>query len=292
MESTVRYASGSAFRTALETRLRSESLASGIPLMRLRKTIAFDRLLARIVAAQPDSWVLKGGLALQLRMEHRSRTTKDIDLLLRETGVNAHHLLVAAVRVGLDDWFEFEIAPPDRIPVHDGVRLPVRSLLDGREFEVFRVDVGIGDPVTSPPERLVVTRLLEFADITPTAVPCYLLVQHVAEKLHAYTRPHSEGENSRVKDLVDMVGLAERYAFDARELSGAIRATFKSCNTHTLPETLVDPPRSWTPEYRRMARDLDAEAVDVAAAMGLLRGFLEPVLQNSVLGCWDPTSRQ
>jgi len=63
------YKNGSAFRNALETRLR--------------KLIAFDRFLARLLALQPDSWLLKGGLALQLRLGLHARTTKDIDVLLR-----------------------------------------------------------------------------------------------------------------------------------------------------------------------------------------------------------------
>jgi len=280
----MRYASGSAFRTALEARLRAESIATGLPLVRLRKTIAFDRLLARLVSSQPESWLLKGGLALQLRMGSRSRTTKDVDLLLRETGADARALLMLVARVDLGDWFEFEVATPVRGPVHDGVMLPVRSLIDGREFEAFRVDVGIGDPVTATPERLVVTRLLEFADIEPTPVPCYPLVQHVAEKLHAYTRPRGERGGSRVKDLVDLVSLAERDVFDAAELAVAMRAAFDVWATHPVPEALPEPPASWIPEYRRIATELDASAKEVHAAMVLLRSFLEPVMQERASG--------
>ena len=39
-----------------------------MPLVRLRKLVAFDRFLARLALAQPDAWILKGGLALQLRL--------------------------------------------------------------------------------------------------------------------------------------------------------------------------------------------------------------------------------
>lgn len=38
-----------------------------------RKMVAFDRLLARLVASQPDLWALKGGLALQLQLGERAR---------------------------------------------------------------------------------------------------------------------------------------------------------------------------------------------------------------------------
>jgi Nucleotidyl transferase AbiEii toxin, Type IV TA system len=78
----MRYESGAAFRRALEDSLRTLSLSSTLPLVRLRKMVAFDRLLARLIAAEPDRWVLKGGLALQFRLGSRARKTKDIDLFL------------------------------------------------------------------------------------------------------------------------------------------------------------------------------------------------------------------
>lgn len=83
----MRYATGSAFRMALEDRLRDESAANGWPLVRLRKTVAFDRLLARMARNGPDAWVLKGGFALQLLIEGSARTTKDVDVLLRQWGI-------------------------------------------------------------------------------------------------------------------------------------------------------------------------------------------------------------
>lgn len=44
----MKYESGAAFRRALEDRLRTMNLETGIPLVRLRKMVAFDRFLARI----------------------------------------------------------------------------------------------------------------------------------------------------------------------------------------------------------------------------------------------------
>jgi len=46
--------------------------------------VVFDRLLAHLMQAQPDAWVLKGDLALQLRLGSQARTTKDMDVLLAD----------------------------------------------------------------------------------------------------------------------------------------------------------------------------------------------------------------
>jgi hypothetical protein len=74
----MKYTNPSAFRRALEDRLRQHSLKGGVPLVRLRKMVAFDRLLARQTQGTPGMWVLKGGFALQLRLKEVARTTKDI----------------------------------------------------------------------------------------------------------------------------------------------------------------------------------------------------------------------
>lgn len=60
------------FRRALEDRLRSEAQDSGVPLNRLRKEAAFNRLLARLRAVAPEGWALKGGLALIARVGARA----------------------------------------------------------------------------------------------------------------------------------------------------------------------------------------------------------------------------
>ena len=57
----MRCADSGAFRRALEDRLRTQSLRAGTPLVRLRKMVAFERLLARLIVDQPQAWLLKGG---------------------------------------------------------------------------------------------------------------------------------------------------------------------------------------------------------------------------------------
>ena len=74
------YATAAAFRTALERRLLDRSSETGVALVRLRKAVVFDRLLARLVAVAGDRWILKGALALDYRLGPGTRTTKDVDL--------------------------------------------------------------------------------------------------------------------------------------------------------------------------------------------------------------------
>ncbi len=251
------YQSGAAFRRALEDRLLAESQQAHVPLVRLRKMVAFDRFLARLGQAHPDQWLLKGGLALQLRLGMRARTTLDVDVLLLAPATQLHQMLVQAARLNLQDWFEFTVrSTPAQLPGtgETGKRFALTALLDGRTFEAFHLDVGIGDPVVEPADELVTPPLLAFAGIAPATIPCYPVTQHLAEKLHAYVRPRAAAANT-LKDLVDILLIAEQVQVDASALRSAIAATFAAQGENELPRSLPDPPSTWTTTFRRMAGD-------------------------------------
>ncbi|MDQ2789435.1 MAG: nucleotidyl transferase AbiEii/AbiGii toxin family protein [Actinomycetota bacterium] len=72
------YQSAQALRTALENRLLAQSNETGASLDRLRRRVMFERIIARIQAAEPGQWVLKGGMALEVRLRDDARLTKDV----------------------------------------------------------------------------------------------------------------------------------------------------------------------------------------------------------------------
>jgi ABC-type uncharacterized transport system substrate-binding protein len=51
---TVLYTSAAAFRQALEAHLRHYAQQHGLSLIRLRKAVTFERLLARLLVVAPD----------------------------------------------------------------------------------------------------------------------------------------------------------------------------------------------------------------------------------------------
>ncbi len=285
----MRYKSGRDFRQALETRLRNESIRTGAPLVRLRKMVAFDRLLARLASVQSERWVLKGGLALQLRLGLEARTTKDIDLLYLAAERDALALLMEAASLELSDWFRFEIASSGPLEA-GGQRFRVRSLLDDRLFEQFHLDVGFGDPLFEPPELVMLPDVLGFADIPPVRFRCYPVSQHLAEKVHAYTRPRKSGPSSRVKDLVDILLLASADVPDNLTLHRALQMTFDARQTHPLPDHLPPPPANWAGPYRRLARETGLPYSSLQEGWDAARIFLQPVLTPTTRCVWLPES--
>mgnify|MGYP001382828436 FL=1 len=290
----MRYANGSAFRRALEDRLRAISLDDGIPLVRLRKMVAFNRYLTRLAAAFPGQWLLKGGFALQLRLGQRSRTTKDIDLLMLDVQ-DIQSVLLSAGQLDLGDWFEFEVEPVtvEDIRAFGGQRFQIQSRLDGRVFELFHLDVGMEDPVIDPPVFLAMPNLLDFADIQPVSVPCYPLTQQIAEKIHAYTRPHPSGQSSRAKDFVDLLLMISLEQIDGGQLTRALSATFDSAQTHPLPDHLPSPPQEWQGYFQRAAKELGLTDISFTAGIEILSQFANPVLKQQVnVKIWHPNQKK
>lgn len=285
------YQTGSAFRRALEDRLLAQSNRNTSSLVRLRKLVAFDRFLARLTHSQPNTWYLKGGLALQLRIGDRARTTKDIDVLLTLPVTQVQRALTNAAMLDLGDWFTFAVRANSAAlpgPGEGGVRFFVTARLDGRIFESFHVDVGSDDPIVEPAESLTMPPLLTFAGIQPVMILCYPLTQHLAEKVHAYVRPRATGESTRVKDLVDIVLIAELMSINGLNLLAALRATFAAQGGSDLPLSLPEPPVAWSAPFRRMAGDIGLNCATLSAATLVARRFLEPVLNGSTRGIWSP----
>lgn len=292
----MKYSSGTAFRHASEDRLRARSLKSGVPLVRLRKMVAFDRFLARLFLRQTNKWIVKGGFALQLRLGDRARTTKDIDMLALPPKQEIYPALRQAGILDLGDWFLFDVAnsgigdsvehtPRD----FGGARYQLQALLDGRTFERFHIDIGVGDPLIDPVEHIKTPAMLAFVGLESTLVPCYPITQQIAEKLHAYTRPYLSGQSTRVKDFVDILLLAELGAFDGESMFRAIEATFSVRQTHAIPTKLPPSPKEWSRPFRRMADEVGLDYTSLGEANEAAGHFLNPLLSGEMVGTWDPS---
>ena len=288
-----KYATATAFRRALEDRLKDIAGKESVDLQRLRRQVAFDRLLARLFqAAQPRAlpWVLKGGYAMELRIK-AARTTKDIDLTMRSVlspgkkkddkkNLAVLEKLQEAAAFSSDDFFVYTISEPisdlDAAP-YGGARFPVEARLDGRVFVGFHLDVGIGDAVMEPLEVIEGRDWLAFAGIASPSLYMIPREQQFAEKLHAYTLPRKGAANTRVRDLVDMVLLIQSGTLTNDKVTEAIRVTFERRKTHSLPDTLPVPPADWQNPYRALARECDLSGQS-EEAFAVVRIFVKRIL--------------
>jgi pantothenate kinase-related protein Tda10 len=89
-----KFATSLDFRKSLEMRLLKKAQTSDQDLQRLRKQAAFERFLARLFYNHGSPWILKGGHAMELRLQV-ARATQDIDLSVKSHSLPTdHHLLL------------------------------------------------------------------------------------------------------------------------------------------------------------------------------------------------------
>jgi hypothetical protein len=291
----MRYATAAAFRHALDDRLKAESAKTGLGIARLRKRVAFELFLRRLVAVAPDRWVLKGALALDFRFHATTRSTRDMDLGRADDEDAAVEDFAAAQELALDDFFTFAVVRTDTFDEADdfsAIRFHVTAELAGRVFDQFVIDVGFADSIAWTPDAVETSDLLSFADIERIRVPALPLPQHIAEKLHAYTRKYgaSGRKSTRPKDLVDILLIARSEPLDAGSLRKALEITFGQREQQSLPSGLPPPPASWREPYRRLATEVDVEP-ELDGAFVSAAEFLDPILAGRADGEWDPQRR-
>jgi hypothetical protein len=278
----MRYRTPEALRRALEDRMIAASRRGEGELPRMRRQVAFDRLLSRLCNAPLSPWLLKGGYAMELRIAS-ARTTRDIDLAMRlplHTGDRWDSLLVrkhlqTQADTDLEDGFSYLIEEArmelDAAP-YGGARFPIEASMGGRSFSSFHLDVSAGDVLCEPYEILEGRDWLGFAGIQPPKIPAVSREEQFAEKLHAFTLPREGRPNSRVRDLVDLLLLIESNTLERDRLTACIAATFERRKTHPVPRQLEAPPATWSGTYAELAARC-AITQDVTLAFTRLSAF-------------------
>jgi hypothetical protein len=107
--------------------------------------------------------------------------------------------------------------------------------------------VGLGDPTLGEPAWVEGDPLLDFAGIPAVCIPVVPAAQQVAQKIHAYTFPWQDRDNTRVKDLVDLVLLVHSGLLEVTEVKQGLETTFRVRATHPLTAKL---PNTTTALYK------------------------------------------
>jgi predicted nucleotidyltransferase component of viral defense system len=267
---------------------------AGFVARRIHLVVAIDRLLARLLEAAPEQWVVKGGYANQLRRPDEARFTEDLDLKIDAAIEMAPELLASGFAVDLSDDFSYEVASsPTSLegPPGGGLRFVVVARLAGTELVRFKVDVSAADVVVGDFESCFSDPIVERLGFPRSRFPVYPVNQHFAEKLHALTLPR-DVENTRARDLVDLAWFVRHYSFRSEALAVACIATFERRATHQWPPVIDVPPDSWTRAYGVWRAELDLAEPTPAAAASALRSFLEPVYFGVAGLSWDPAAQE
>jgi hypothetical protein len=298
------YRTPQAFKAALEARQKQRAAAAELPFDRVAQIDLYFRFLDRVLQDLDSAVVVKGGVALEMRLQ-RARTTGDLDLRAQGNPARLLERLRQAGRRDHGDYLTFDVderAGAEEIQgdgvVYEGRRFRVAARLAGKSYrQPFGLDVGFGDPMVGAPDRMTAPDALGFLGIAPPTVPLYPLGTHLAEKLHAYTLPR-DGVNGRMKDLIDIALVAAERALQpspmtiaASTVRAALDTTFAFRHTHPLPAALPAPPTEWAVRYPRERALNELSWATIGEVHAEAARFLDPVLVGAASGGWDPASR-
>ncbi len=303
------YTTAAAFRAALRDRLSVLARAGGHGLDELQRQFAYDRLLARaFTGPDADRWVLKGAGALLVRLPD-ARHSRDIDLAFSAIPLRGDELtspqgddavedaarsLIDAAGRDLGDHFRFEITRTSGLQeAARGRRLHVVAYL-GARYAAFHVDVVVGTAMTGVPQPASPLVALTIPGLVRPEYRLFPLADHVADKLCAIVEVHDRASglqaSTRVKDLVDLALIAktQKLAADAAILAVRVGAAHRGLK---LPARFAVPDLEvWRRGYPAKAREVPGVVPDFDAAVHLVASLLDPILNGTARGEWNPTA--
>ena len=210
-------------------RLRNKAKETGRSNQLCMQLFCQEEFLRRLEKSKyADNFVLKGGLFLYTLTEFDSRVTVDVDFMLRKMP-NTPEKLREVISEIIDadttnDFIAFEIKGVSPISVnkqYPGIHADIVGRIKNTRTP-FGIDFGIGDVIVpGAKKRKLPTQLDEFP--APT-INTYSIETTVAEKLDAILGLMEF--SSRMKDYYDIYYLANKFDFDGKTLTEALKKTF------------------------------------------------------------------
>lgn len=255
--------------------------AEGLAVGRVRHWISFMMLSGALdqAARQPGGprFVVKGGVALELRLPGRARATDDLDVVVVCDEDDLVEAFDTALRAGYGDC-TFTRRPDVHALGDKGVRVWVQVAYRTQRWATIQVDLAHPDAADTETERLGGIPLARFGLSGPADVPCLSLRYHVAQKWHGMTRAMPGGApNDRFRDAVDLLLLRDLVIpAELPAVRAACEETFRVRAEHPWPPPIMLP-RHWEKPFGAMAGELEMATLTLAAAEHELRQFLATI---------------
>jgi hypothetical protein len=152
------------------------------------------------------------------------------------------------------------------------VRVKVQVSYLGRDWGTVEVDVARREGETEVELVPGIPLLDKFGIRGPEEVKCLSLRHHVAQKLHAVTRPMPDNrQNDRFRDLVDL--LLRQFVHDHAALAAACTEVFDRRGTHPWPPAIT-PPDEWRLPFARMARETELPILELDLAVAEISDWI------------------
>ena len=211
------------------TRLKNKAQASGRSYQLCLQLFCQEEFLRRLEKSKyAENFVLKGGLFIYSLTGFDSRVTVDVDFLLRQMPNTPEQLRIVLEEIiatsSENDFITFEIKDVAPIAVtkkYAGIGASLVAHIKNTRTP-FSIDFGVGDVIVPKQEKRKIPTQLD--DFTSPMVNTYSLETTIAEKIDAILSLMEF--SSRMKDYYDIYYLANKFDFDGKVLTEALKKTF------------------------------------------------------------------
>lgn len=265
----------------LQAWIREYADREQLPESRVRRAVSF-MLVALPLERSLDTegsplFVVKGGVSMELRLNLRTRATKDLDTVFRGAFEDWLETLDDALAEDVEG-FSFSREEPKRIATTTSYRVNIVLDYKGRrwgkvQFEVAPVEVGSVLDI----DQVDPFDIGQFGLRAPGQISVVGLPYLIAQKLHACTEVFEDGDNPRVHDLMDLLLAKDLLELgDLRRVREACVAIFGNREKQPWPPTVTVYP-SWPETFEGIADEEGFPIRDVEEAASLVRKFISKI---------------
>ena len=273
-------------------RLKNKAAESGRSYQLCLQLFCQEEFLRRLEKSKyAENLVLKGGLFIYSLTGFDSRVTVDVDFLLRQMPNTPEQLKtvleeIIATPTG-NDFITFEIKDVAPIAVakkYAGIGASVVARIKNTKTP-FSIDFGVGDVIVPKQEkRKIPTQLSDFD--APT-VNTYSLETTIAEKIDAILSLMEF--SSRMKDYYDIYYLANKFDFDGKMLTEALKKTFENRGHSFTVEQFeqvmgFDRDGAMQKKWKAFVRKIDTKTDDYGTVLKTIKEFLTEPFVAAVKG--------
>ena len=266
---------------ALETWVSQKARDDGVAANRLRRGISFMVIAAVLGRFVDDEglplFLLKGGVAMELRVGLRARASKDYDTAFRRA---IERLAVVLAEAETHVHGDFRVTAGKAVPIGPTgvVRIPLKLAYGTRDWGSVNVEIAVAEGGSGAADTI------EYADGSPDLsvfglpdvdrVALLPLPYQIAQKIHACTEPKDGKDNDRFRDLVDLILLDDLVVDgDLGRVLDACLDVFSLRGTHAWPPNVTVHPL-WPDQYRALSEGMDFPVTDVNEAAAAVEAIV------------------
>ncbi len=264
------------------TRLKNKAQSSGRSYQLCLQLFCQEEFLRRLEKSKyAENFVLKGGLFIYSLTEFDSRVTVDVDFLLRQmpnTPEQLRAVLEEIITAPTENEFvTFEITDVAPIAVakkYAGIGASLVAHIKNTRTP-FSIDFGVGDVIVPNQEkRSIPTQLKDFPS---PIINTYSLETTIAEKIDAILDLMEF--SSRMKDYYDIYYLANKFDFNGKTLTEALKRTFENRgHSFTIEQfdriTAFADDEEMQKKWKAFCRKIDTKTDDYATILRMIKDFL------------------